>query len=115
MQKNSRFALFVVAALVLAVGIAAPALAGGKHHKAEKGEADAKTVIAVSGMTCGGCASAIKTAVNKLDGVVTVDVDHEAGSTAVTYVKNKVTVSEIVKAINKTGFKATNPEEGKDS
>ena len=41
MQKNSRLAMFTVAALVLAVAFTAPALAGGKHHKAEKGEANA--------------------------------------------------------------------------
>jgi copper chaperone CopZ len=107
MQKNSKLALFTIAALVLAVAFTAPVLAGEKHQKAEKG--DSTTVIPVSGMTCGGCASAIKTAVKKMDGVTSVEVDHEGGKTSVTFNKEMVTVAEIVKTINKTGFKATAP------
>ena len=43
---------------------------------------------------------------------VVADVDHEGGSTTVVRVDDKVTVKQIVTAINKTGFKASEPTEG---
>ncbi len=67
-------------------------------------------VIPVKGMTCGGCETAIKLAVKKLDGIVSVEADHKEGRATVEYVKDKVTIEKIVEAINKTGFKASMPE-----
>lgn len=125
MKKHLQLGITAMAALAVTLVLAsAPALAGHGHDHATEAKKDAKaelpegqtrTLIPVSGMTCAGCASAINTAVKKLDGVVDVVVDHEKGNTQVTYVKDKVTVGEIVKAINKTGFKATEPKAGKDS
>jgi len=125
MKTHLRLEYLAVAALAAAIAFsAAPALAGHDHahDKSAKSEAKAdlpegqvRTVIPVSGMTCSGCASAINVAVKKLDGVVDVAVNADEGNAAVTYVKKKVTVAEIVKAINKTGFKATEPKEGEDS
>jgi len=125
MKQNLRLGIVAVAALAVAVGLSvAPALAGHgqEHEKSAKHEAktdlpegQVRTVIPVSGMTCSGCAAAINTAVKKLEGVVDVNVDADKGNAAVTYVKDKVTVAEIVKAINKTGFKAEEPKEGQDS
>ena len=121
MNKNLRFGVLAVAALAMALGLSAvPATAGHGHDhgkdakkdeaKAELPEGQIRTVIPVSGMTCAGCASSVQTAVKKLDGVVDVVVHHEEGNTEVTYVKDKVSVTDIVKAINKTGFKASEPK-----
>lgn len=71
----------------------------------------ARVVIPVEGMTCGGCAVAIKMAVRKLDGVVDAEADHKKGTATVIYEKDTVTVEKIVEAINKTGFKASLPKE----
>ena len=78
----------------------------------ELSEGQARVVIPVNGMTCGACASAITRAVKKLDGVITVDVDYEKGSTTVVLEEEKVTTEQIVEAINKTGFKASMPAKG---
>ena len=70
---------------------------------------EARVVIPVKGMTCGGCEGAIKVAVKKLDGIVAVEADHKKGEATVTYLMDKVTVEKIIEAINKTGFKASPP------
>ncbi len=71
-------------------------------------------VIPVRGMTCGGCEAAIELAVKKLDGVLVVDADHRKGETTVTYVKDKVTVEQVLAAINKSGFQASIPGKKED-
>ena len=40
--------------------------------------------IAVTGMTCGHCASAVRSEISKLSGVTGVDVDVDAGTVRVT-------------------------------
>lgn len=111
---TAALSVLAVAALVTggALLAATDTFAGeGKEKKGEMVEGTAKVVIPTEGMTCGGCSSAVKTAVKKLDGVIEVEVDHEKGSTMVVYKKDKVTVKKIVEAINKTGFKATEPKD----
>jgi copper chaperone CopZ len=111
MKSNRMLAFLAVATLVAlaAAPLGGRAVAG---EKADLPEGQARAVIPVGGMTCGGCASAVTVAVKKLDGVVDVAVDREKGSATVTYERKKVTVDEIVAAINKAGYKATNPEKG---
>ena len=67
-------------------------------------------VFDVEGMTCGGCEVAVKRAVGKLDGVDTVKASHEDGRAEVTYDPGKVTIEQIVKAIERLGYQAK-PEE----
>jgi copper chaperone CopZ len=101
-------------ALAAAAGLIAAGMAfAGDDPEANLPEGQARVEVLVKGMTCAGCASAIKTAVKKLDGVVGIDVDHEGGKATVVYEKEKVTVKKIVETINKTGFKATEPGESK--
>lgn len=69
-----------------------------------------QVVIPVKGMTCAGCSAAVRVAVKRLDGVVSVEVDHEKASATVVRNPEKVTVEQIVEAINRTGFKASPPE-----
>ena len=95
-----------------------PAIAATEINAVADGDlkpGETRVVIPVKGMTCGGCSAAINRAVRKLDGVVEVAADHEKGTATVTYLKDKVTVEQIVEAINKTGFKASVPESRKDS
>ena len=49
---------------------------------------------------------AVKRAVGKLDGVDTVKASHEDGRAEVTYDPGKVTIEQIVKAIEKLGYQA---------
>jgi copper chaperone CopZ len=68
-----------------------------------------KVVLQVRGMTCGACTSIIKEEVRKLEGIVSVAADYEKGTATIEYIKGKVTVEQIVAAINRTGFKASMP------
>ena len=100
------------------LALGSPAIAATESNPVAEGDlkpGEARVVIPVKGMTCGGCSAAINRAVKKLDGVVEVAADHEKGTATVTYLKDKVTVERIVEAINKTGFKAVLPEGRKDS
>jgi len=57
----------------------------GKKMDKKMAEGATKVVFPTEGMTCGGCSSAVKTAVKKLDGVIEVKVVHDKGSTMVVY------------------------------
>ena len=84
--------------------------AGNETPEQQLPEGQARVVIPVKGMTCGGCCIPVETAVKKLKGVVDAEADYEKGQATVTYEKDKVTVKKIVDAINKTSFKASMPE-----
>ena len=107
MRKLSIVLLFVVLGAGLAI---VPARAGDAGRDLPPGQD--RVTIPVSGMTCGGCAAPIDRSVKELDGVEAVEVDHLKGTVTVVRVTDRVTVEEIVEAINKTGFKASNPEKG---
>lgn len=63
-----------------------------------------KKIFHVEGMACEHCVHAVKTAVSKLQGVGSVDVDLNAKTAAVEYDKEKVTDGEIRKAIEDQGY-----------
>ena len=105
-------------ALVAFAVIASAAYAGTAPKETQEQalpEGQARVVIPVTGMTCGGCCVPVETAVKKLDGIVGAKADYEKGQATVTYEKDKVTVEKIVEAINTTSFKASMPEKKKDS
>lgn len=64
--------------------------------------------LKVSGMTCGGCAEAVKARLLKLEGVKSATVDHTTGEARVEYDAKKTTPEKIVAAFNEGsgGFKA---------
>ena len=64
-----------------------------------------KIELRVKGMTCAGCENHITHSINKLDGIDSVKVSHAHGNVMVTYDPKKVTRSEIIEAINSTGYK----------
>lgn len=67
----------------------------------------AKCTLKVTGMTCGGCAAAVKSAAKKVDGVKEADVSYEKGLAEVTYDPAKTTPKAIAQAITeRSGFKA---------
>lgn len=59
--------------------------------------------LKVDGMTCKMCSLTIKTALKKLDGVVDADVSYEDKEAKVRYEEGRVTVDEMVKAIENAG------------
>lgn len=64
--------------------------------------------LKVSGMTCGGCAEAVKARLLKLEGVKAATVDHTTGDVKVEYDAKKTSPEKIVSAFNEGsgGFKA---------
>lgn len=68
--------------------------------------ATSEASFTVTGMTCSSCEVTIKTAVNNVDGVGSVQVDSDAGTAVVTFDPDKVSASDIAKAITATGYNA---------
>ena len=71
-----------------------------------------KVILNVEGMTCPMCPLMVKTAVKNLEGVIEVDVNYKEAKAVVSYQEGKVTVEQIIKAIEKVGFKARSSESG---
>ncbi len=65
----------------------------------------AKTLnLTINGMHCGGCVKRVTLALQKVEGVETVNV--EIGSASVNYDEGKAQQEEIVDAVNRIGFTA---------
>lgn len=63
--------------------------------------------LTVTGMTCGGCESAVKRAVGKLPGVESVTADHHANLVGVTFDPAKLTPQAIRSEIEAVGYDVT--------
>ncbi len=71
------------------------------------GTVNQKAVLNVSGMTCGGCASEVKSALMKVDGVKECKVSWKDGKAEVGFCCDPSKAQSLVKAVNKIGFKAS--------
>ena len=71
------------------------------------------TQIKVSGMTCGSCAVAVKSALSKVKGVKSADVSYEKAQATVVYDDAQTNEQQLREAVNKTGFKAEPAQEKK--
>jgi copper chaperone CopZ len=69
----------------------------------------AEVNIPVQGMMCGSCEYHIETEVKKHDGVVEIKADREKAMAYVKYDSSKISLDELVAAINETGYKASKP------
>lgn len=63
--------------------------------------------LKVNGMVCGGCAVSVRNALLETPGVASASVDHEAGRATVEYDPTKASTTQLIEAVNKTGFKAS--------
>ena len=91
--------------VALVLFLAAPAAAGqGKQELRE-------TTIAVNGMFCSSCPSAVEQALKRLDGVAEARADLKADRVRVRYDGNKVTPRRMAEAIRKAGYLASLPGE----
>jgi len=84
------------------------ASAGVGEGKLELHEA----AIAVTGMVCSSCSSAVEQALKKLDGVAEARADIKADRVRVRYDGSKVTPRQMVETIRKAGYEARLPVEG---
>ncbi|APT75517.1 ATPase [Marinitoga sp. 1137] len=70
---------------------------------------DYKTItIPIEGMTCSSCANAITKSINKIDGIISVNVNFATEKAIVSYDPKTVRISNIKKAIENAGYKPLN-------
>lgn len=63
-------------------------------------------IIPVEGMTCASCNVAVETAVNKLDGIHSINADFESKSATVIFYNKNVSLESIITTINTLGYQA---------
>lgn len=62
------------------------------------------TTLAITGMTCGGCAASVTRVLTKLDGVASAQVDLAAANAKVTFDPQVVNLDDLKRAIQGAGF-----------
>lgn len=62
--------------------------------------------LKITGMTCAGCASHIRTALSKTDGVLSDEVKYPGDIATIKYDAAKISEKEIIGVIEKAGYKA---------
>lgn len=68
---------------------------------------DPKTItLKITGMSCAGCASHIHTALSKIEGIISDEVKYPGDIAVVKYDASKIKIEEIIKVIEKAGYKA---------
>ena len=66
-----------------------------------------KTVkLKITGMTCAGCSNHVSTALKNIDGVVEQAVEYPGDVATIKYDASKTNPTEMIKAIEKAGYKA---------
>ena len=68
-----------------------------------------EAVLAVQGMFCASCENAVAKALQKIDGVVSVQVDRKLQQATVRYDQRKVTPARLVEGLQKAGYRARWP------
>ena len=62
--------------------------------------------LKIKGMACGHCKLHVEEALTALPGVASAKVDLKKGSATVSYDETKVSIAELRKAVNDTGYEA---------
>lgn len=70
-----------------------------------------KAEFNISGMTCAACATRIEKKLNKTSGVTKATVNFALETSAVEYNPSEISVSEMIKAVDKIGFKLMQKED----
>ena len=70
----------------------------------------AQVVLPVKGMTCVTCEWGIEKALGELDGVVEAKASSSEQKVLVSYQAGKVTLEQMIQAVNATGYKASMPD-----
>lgn len=60
--------------------------------------------VEIDGMHCGGCEDRVQTGLSRLDGVRSVEADHEAGTARVTFVAGKRDDPALRRAVGELGY-----------
>lgn len=70
-----------------------------------------KVEFTIKGMTCASCEKHVNHEVNKLTGIISSSVSYENGKAVIAFDNSKTNISEIEKAINKSGYYVKNIKE----
>ena len=103
MKKFGMFTILFLAALAPGL-VARPASAlngAGVSGRLQQ------VTLKVEGMTCGGCALAVRKTLEKQKGVRSVELSLEKGQAVVEAIKGKVRPEDLAVAVTKIGYKAT--------
>ncbi|HDL19298.1 MAG TPA: heavy-metal-associated domain-containing protein [Bacteroidetes bacterium] len=86
------------AVLVLTVGLilSTASFAGEKNSK----------VVKIKGMMCTSCANKVEQALQKVDGVKSVQADYKTGEVKIVFSSDKINLKKVNDAISGTGFQA---------
>lgn len=93
-----RILLFLPLALLLALPLS---------PRAATDETTLSVPLQVDGMTCIGCVANVKRALKAVPGVSSLKVSLEKNEAVVAYEKDKVTVEQLIQAVEKAGYKAS--------
>ncbi|MEK7253601.1 MAG: heavy-metal-associated domain-containing protein [Bacteroidota bacterium] len=63
--------------------------------------------LKITGMTCGGCANRVSTALGKVDGVLSEEVQYPGDVAVVKYDPTRTNEKSLVTAVESSGFKAS--------
>lgn len=112
-SRAGRISLWVASAAVLAFALS-PYYAGPLARRltaqpaapASARRPAAKAVFQVSGMTCAGCETTVRLALEKTPGVLSAEVSYERSEAVVQYDAAATTPGKLLDAINETGYQA---------
>ncbi len=65
-----------------------------------------KVTLKVDGMSCASCPATVKSALKRIPGVISADVSYKEKKATISYYDGKVTVDEMIKAIEDAGYHA---------
>ena len=92
---------------LLALLVLAPVVGCQTALDAEVVAATHTATLDITGMTCASCSVTVKAAVNKLDGIASIEVDTDAGQAVVAYDGERVTAEQIAQAVTDAGYATT--------
>lgn len=104
--------VLLISALALATALAGSLLSPAAAVTSGGGDQSSRVVLAVEGMTCGGCVAAVKSALKKTEGVTSYEVSLEKKEADVKFDPAKTEPEKIAAEVSKTGFKATVKSKG---
>lgn len=98
-----------MATVLIVFFLAFPYLAGRLNTNSANNHMNgeiSEVIITVGGMICSGCEFNVENAIKKYNGILNAKADYKKGEAHVKFEKGKVSVNDMMKAINKAGYKA---------
>jgi len=98
-----RLIIIIITAVLTSLNAMAQTSQSGSDVVQEKTK---KVTLKISGMTCAGCSNHIHKTLNEKEGIVDNEVKYPGDIAIITYNPDKIKLEEIIRAIEKSGYKA---------